>query len=185
MTIIMLALDGEAIPLKSIKISPKMTIETKDKSGQSSSTTKSENGIKAKELSISGLVLFKDSALLSRLFALAEGKDSTGAGRRYRIASPVAQAINMRMGMFTGTLEATEQTDKLAWQVSFTLTEQISTSEKAKGRGAANAPGPATKVQTPSGTESRDNSLNLDEDRELTWFEKNVLQPTDNTLGGN
>ncbi|CVG94178.1 baseplate complex protein [Serratia marcescens] len=182
MTIIMLALDGEGIPLKDIKVSPKMTIETKDKSGQSSSTTQSENGIKAKELSVSGLVDFKDKALLSRIFALAEAKDSGGAGRRYRIASPVAQAINMKQGMFTGTIEATEQTDKLAWQVSFTLTEQLSTAEKAKGRKAANAPASTTKTQTAAGTATAPSDDSDELTKELTGFE-GILKSVDDMLG--
>ncbi|TPW60918.1 MULTISPECIES: baseplate complex protein [Klebsiella/Raoultella group] len=182
MTIILLALDGEAIPLKSIKISPKMTIETKDKSGQSSATTQSENGVKAKELSVSGLVDFKDKALLSRIFALAEAKGSGGEGRRYRIANPVAQAINMRQGMFTGTVEATEQTEKLAWQVSFTLTEQISTAEKAKGRKAASAPGETTKTQSASGTTAAPAGDTEDQEKELTGFEK-ILKSVDDKLG--
>ncbi|WP_413502328.1 hypothetical protein [Serratia proteamaculans] len=182
MTIILLALDGEAIPMKGIKVSPKMTIETKDKSGQSSSTTQSENGVKAKELSVSGLVDFKDKALLSRIFALAEAKGSGGEGRRYRIANPVAQAINMRQGMFTGSVEATEQTDKLAWQVSFTLTEQLSTAEKSKGRKAANAPGSTTKTQSADGTAAAPSDATDDQEKELTGFEK-ILKKVDDQLG--
>ncbi|HBL6727548.1 TPA: hypothetical protein LSG62_000272 [Serratia liquefaciens] len=182
MTIILLALDGEAIPMKSIKVSPKMTIETKDKSGQSSSTTQSENGVKAKELSVSGLVDFKDKALLSRIFALAEAKGSGGEGRRYRIANPAAQAINMRQGMFTGSIEATEQTDKLAWQVSFTLTEQLSTAEKSKGRKAANAPGSTTKTQSAGGTAAAPSDDAAEQEKELTGFEK-ILKKVDDQLG--
>ncbi|HFJ4332278.1 hypothetical protein [Serratia liquefaciens] len=182
MTIILLALDGEAIPMKSIKVSPKMTIETKDKSGQSSSTTQSENGVKAKELSVSGLVDFKDKALLSRIFTLAEAKGSGGEGRRYRIANPVAQAINMRQGMFTGSIEATEQTDKLAWQVSFTLTEQLSTAEKSKGRKAVNAPGNTTKTQSAGGTTAAPSDTADEQEKELTGFEK-ILKKVDDQLG--
>lgn len=182
MTIIMLALDGEAIPLKAIRVSPKMTIETKDKSGQSSSTTKSENGIKAKELSVSGLVDFKNKALLSRIFALAEAKGSGGAGKRYRVACPVAQAINMRMGMFTGNIEAIEQDDKLAWKVSFTLTEQVSTAEKSKGRKAANAPAGSTKTQGATGTTDAANDDQAEQEKELTGFEK-ILKKVDDKLG--
>ncbi|MEX3171563.1 hypothetical protein AB6864_26215 [Serratia proteamaculans] len=182
MTIILLALDGEAIPMKSIKVSPKMTIETKDKSGQSSSTTQSENGVKAKELSVSGLVDFKDKTLLSRIFTLAEAKGSGGEGRRYRIANPIAQAINMRQGMFTGSIEATEQTDKLAWQVSFTLTEQLSTAEKSKGRKAANAPGNTTKTQGASGTAAAPSDDAVEQEKELTGFEK-ILKNVDDKLG--
>lgn len=185
MTIIMLALDGEAIPLKAIRVSPKMTIETKDKSGQSSSTTKSENGIKAKELSVSGLVDFKNKALLSRIFALAEAKGSGGAGKRYRVACPVAQAINMREGIFTGNIEAIEQDDKLAWKVSFTLTEQVSTAEKSKGRKAAGTPSGTTKTQTAAGTTASADDDQAEKKEELTWFERTFLKPLDDTLGGN
>jgi len=182
MTIIMLALDGEAIPLKDIRISPKMTIETKDKSGQSSSTTQSENGIKAKELNVSGLVDFKDAKLLSRIYTLAEAKGPGGGGKRYRIACPVAQAINMRMGMFSGTIEATEQDNKLAWKISFTLTEQISTAEKSKGRKAASAPGGTTKTQGAAGTTAVPSDEPAEQSEELTGFEK-ILKKVDDKLG--
>lgn len=175
--IIMLALDGEAINLSGIKVSPSMEIKTADKSGQASSTTQSEEGTKAKKLQVTGLIRFRDKKDLSRLFALAEAKGSNGAAKRYRIASPVAQAINMREGVFTDSITAAEQDQQLAWAVSFTLTEQVSTAEKAQGRAPAGKPPTTTNTQTPDGTRPKE-----DETQELTSFEK-ILKGIDDTLG--
>lgn len=56
MTITTLALNGEAIPLMNLKVTPTMQFAEKDQSGQSSSTANAEQGIKAKELRVSGTV---------------------------------------------------------------------------------------------------------------------------------
>ena len=77
--IVMLALDGEAIPLKGLTVTPTMQFQEKDQSGQTSSTATAEQGIKAKELRVSGMVPFSTPEVLTRLFALAETKDAGGA----------------------------------------------------------------------------------------------------------
>ncbi|WP_310606955.1 baseplate complex protein [Buttiauxella brennerae] len=177
--IIMLALDGEPINLRGIKVSPSMEIKTSDKSGNASSTTASEDGTKAKKLQVSGLIRFRDKKDLSRLFTLAEAKGAGGGAKRYRIASPVAQAINMREGIFTDSISATEQDQQLAWAVTFTLTEQVSTAEKAQGRGPAGTKPTTTNTQTATGAKP---GAPGDEPEELTSFEK-ILKGVDAKLG--
>ncbi|EJZ67237.1 nucleoid DNA-binding protein [Shigella flexneri 1485-80] len=64
----LLALNGQIIPLKRLSVSVKLTIKDKDASGKSSSTATSEQGVKAKELQISGLIPFTQPEALTRLF---------------------------------------------------------------------------------------------------------------------
>ncbi len=73
--IITLALDGEAIPLKSLTVTPSVMFQDTDQSGQSSSTAVAEQGIKPKELRVTGIIPFTEQKMLSRLFTLAEAKD--------------------------------------------------------------------------------------------------------------
>ncbi|KAB7715696.1 hypothetical protein GBN32_00210 [Plesiomonas shigelloides] len=132
--IIILALDGEAILLQNINISVSLRLPEKDMSGQASSTTSAEQGDKAKELRVSGIISFSNEKHLTRIFQLAEAKEVNGAKKCYRIANSTAQAVNMRQGVFAGGVDATEQRDKMAWLVTFTLREKMSVPEKAAAR---------------------------------------------------
>ncbi len=176
--VIMLALDGVPIRMLSIQIAPKMEIKTEDKSGQASGTATTEKGIKAKELAISGLIPYQDKALLSQLWKMAEAKGAGGAGQVYRIACAEAQAINMRQGIFSGSIDANPQTDKLAWLVNFTLREQVSVAEKAAARTASKG----TTTQTATGTTTASGENTGEGENELTSFEK-VLKNIDAKLG--
>lgn len=91
----MLTLDGEPIVMKSMRISVSMQFQDKDSSGQTSSTSSSEQGEKAKELDISGLVPFKDEQTLSRLFELADAKGDGGKRHIYRVGSLLAKSVKV------------------------------------------------------------------------------------------
>ncbi|EJU8655309.1 DNA-binding protein, partial [Salmonella enterica] len=67
----LLALNGQAIPLQRLSVSVKLNIRDKDASGQSSSTATSEQGVKAKELQVSGLIPFNQPESLTLIFRLA------------------------------------------------------------------------------------------------------------------
>lgn len=176
--IIMLALDGEAIPLKGLTVTPTMQFQEKDQSGQTSSTATAEQGIKAKELRVSGLVPFSTPQVLTRLFALAEAKDAGGALKKYRVANQVAQAINFRQGSFSGAIDAPKQDGKMAWLVTFTLKEFLSVSEKREARASGKT---TAKKQTAGGAA---NGTDASEDQEkLTLFERKVLKPLNEMLG--
>ncbi|ECZ7265912.1 hypothetical protein V0N56_002550, partial [Salmonella enterica] len=66
-----LALNGEAILLKNMRVTVSQQFQDKDQSGQTSATTKSEQGAKGKELRISGEISFKNPEILKRIFELA------------------------------------------------------------------------------------------------------------------
>ncbi|HBA1858136.1 TPA: hypothetical protein KWI46_000992 [Escherichia coli] len=148
---IVLALDGEAILLRNITVSATMQLPDKDMSGQSTSTTSAQQGSKAKELRVSGVIDFNDEAILTRIFQLAEATESNGAKKTYRIANATAKAINMRQGVFSGGIDATEQQGKMHWQVTFTLREKLSVPEKASARSGSQKT--ITRQQTQNGSE--------------------------------
>ncbi|MEX5732976.1 hypothetical protein [Providencia hangzhouensis] len=148
--VIVLALNGEAILMKNIIVTPSMQIQDKDQSGQASSTANAEQGIKSKELRVSGLIPFSDEKQLTRLFELVEAKENNGNMKRYRVAHEVAQAIKLREATFSGAIDAAEQVDKMAWLVNFTLREYNSVAERRANRAAGSAA--KTKVQGANGT---------------------------------
>ena len=173
--IIVLALNGEAILMKNIIATPSMQIQDKDQSGQASSTANAEQGIKSKELRVSGLIPFSHEKQLKRLFELVEAKESNGAMKKYRVAHEVAQTINLREATFSGVIDAAQQTDKMAWLVNFTLREYNSVAERRASRtGTASA-----KVQGANGV-----SVPTDDDKQesLSSLEK-FLKKVDNAIG--
>ncbi|MCI4239349.1 hypothetical protein F6X50_20030 [Dickeya dianthicola] len=172
--IITLALDGEAIPLRGLTVTPSMQFEEKDQSGQTSSTANAEQGIKPKELRVSGVIPFTEAKVLARLFALAEAKEGNKL-KRYRVANPTAQAINFRLATFTGSIDAPKQDGKQAWMVTFTLREHVSVSEKRDARAGNQT---ETKKQAPGKGGDAGES-----DEQLSWFERKVLKPVNDALG--
>lgn len=175
----LLALDGEGIAMQNMLVSPSMQFQEKDQSGQTSSTANAEQGIKAKELRVSGLITFDNQTVLQRLFQIASATESSGALKTYRIANDTASAINFREGTFTGQIDATPQEDILAWQVSFTLREKGSVPEKRQARKAN-----ATTSTKQTGATGANGSASADEDKDkMSWFEQKVLKPVNDALG--
>ncbi|MEB7742453.1 hypothetical protein NGB58_25330 [Escherichia coli] len=170
----LLALDGEGIFMQNMVVSPSMQFQEKDQSGQTSSTANAEQGIKAKELRVTGMITFDDEPALQRLFQMASATTGTGALRVYRIANATAAAINFREGTFSGQIEAQQQHDRLAWQVSFTLREKRSVPEKKQARAAAGT----------SSKQSVDGKGIASEEapEKMTWFEEKVLKPINDAL---
>jgi len=179
MTITTLALNGEAIALMGLKVTPTLQFQEKDQSGQSSSTASAEQGIKAKELRISGIIPFRNAKVLKRIFELAEAKDASGQLQTYRVANLAAQSVNFREGTFTGAVDAPPQDGKMAWLVTFTLREKGSVAEKREARAGGKT---AATKQGGKGGAGGSSSAAEDEDK-LSWFERKVLKPVNDALG--
>lgn len=141
-----IALSGEKLDLDNAAISLSLQFEDDDKSGDTSSTTTSEKGIKAKELKVSGTIAYKNEKILQRLFAIAEATGSDGKRTRYRVANTTAQAVGVREVIFSSNLDVTEQQNIMAWQIQFTLLEQRSVAEKKQER-APEAPAVVQKAK--------------------------------------
>lgn len=175
-----LALNGEAIQLKNMRVTITQQFQDKDQSGQTSSTTKSEQGMKGKELRVSGEVPFKNKEILRRIFELASATDAGGKRQKYRVAHEQARAVNFREATFTGTLDAPQQDGKMSWLVTFTLTEHISVQEKKEARASSKTT--ATKQGGAGGGAGTGQSADED-DEKMTWFERKVLKPVNDALG--
>ncbi|HEI6943029.1 baseplate complex protein [Yersinia enterocolitica] len=175
--VVTLALDGEAILLNNILVTLSMSIQDKDQSGQASSTSKSEQGTKGKELRVSGLIKYTNPAMLTRIYSLAEAKNGDGSKKRYRVAHSLAQAVKFREATFTSGVDAVEQTNAMAWLVNFTLAEYSSVAER-KAQQASEGGKNAT-IQTAGGTASASDGETAES---RSWFES-VLQKVDNAIG--
>jgi len=178
MTITTLALNGEAIALMGLKVTPTLQFQEKDQSGQSSSTASAEQGIKAKELRISGIIPFRSAKVLKRIFELAEAKDASGQLQTYRVANLAAQSVNFREGTFSGAVDAPPQDGKMAWLVTFTLREKGSVAEKREARA-----GGKTAATKQGGKGGADGSGAAEDEDKLSWFESKVLKPINSALG--
>lgn len=108
--------------------------EEKDMSGQKSSTKKSDKGVKAKELNVTGFIPYSQKEWLTKLFNLAESEDGKGEQSKYRVSCTIAEAVNMREVQFSGEVSAIEQNGQLGWAISFTLREVNSVAEKKDQR---------------------------------------------------
>ncbi|WP_421187275.1 hypothetical protein [Aeromonas enteropelogenes] len=180
----MLTLDGEPIVMKSMRITVSMQFQDKDSSGQTSSTSSSEQGAKAKELDISGLVPFNDEQALSRLFELADAKGDGGKRHIYRVGSLLAKSVKVRQAKFAGRITASEQEGLLAWQVQFTLREHNSVPEKREQR-MPKAPakvGQGTANTKPAQSANSNDGKSATEQEQLSSWEQTV-KGLDNKLG--
>ena len=122
-----------------------------------------------------GLIDYGNEAHLAEIFALAEAKDVGGKSVKYRVNHNLARAVKFREAVFSGEVSAPKESDLMAYRVTFTLKEYVSTAEKraqAQAGGATQA-----QVQTAQGT-----SAATDTPAELGWFEK-VLQRVDRAIG--
>ncbi|EEZ2512146.1 hypothetical protein NLW11_004945 [Escherichia coli] len=174
----LLALDGEGIFMQNMVISPSMQFQEKDQSGQTSSTANAEQGIKAKELRVTGMITFDNERALQRIFQLASATTGDGALKVYRIANATAAAINFREGTFSGQIDAQQQTDRLAWQVSFTLRERRSVPEKRQARAAP----ASSRKQTPQTPGAKGKTVADETPEKMTWFEEKVLKHVNDAL---
>ncbi|EJQ2817167.1 hypothetical protein NZ798_005446, partial [Escherichia coli] len=101
-----------------------------------------------------------------------------GALKVYRIANATAAAINFREGTFSGQIDAQQQTDRLAWQVSFTLRERRSVPEKRQARAAP----ASSRKQTPQTPGAKGKTVADETPEKMTWFEEKVLKPVNDAL---
>lgn len=167
-----LTLDGEAIKIHNPVITLEQQLAEEDMSGQSSTTTASEQGQKAKTLNVSGLIKYSDVANLTRLFELAGKYTSAGSKHIYRVANSTAQAVKLRQCVFTGKINATQDSRLMAWNISFSLKERFSVPEKRE----------TIEQQPEKALVIDDDEINNNESESLSYFEENILKVANDTL---
>lgn len=126
---VQLSLNGSPIYMHNFQATASMNREEEDMSGQESSTKRSDKGVKSKELRVNGLIPYREKEWLTNIFKLAEATDKKGEQVKYRISNITAEAANMREGVFSGEVSASEDY-VLGWNINFTLKEVNSVSEK-------------------------------------------------------
>lgn len=171
-----LLLDGERIRGKGLKVTANLRIESGDMSGQTSNTAKAHKGFKPKTLTVSLTIPFRDVVQLQALMRLVEATEGGGKPKLYRIVNNTALAFGIRQVQFNENVSVSEDGSLRAWQIQFSLSEQLSVPERVEQRSGTNSVNKQTAPGEPA----------VDADgqpvvSELTGFEK-VLQSIDNYL---
>ena len=130
----MITLNSTRIPGHNLSVRANFRIETKELSGQTSSSTRSEEGIKPCTLSVSLQIPFDNNADLTRLRELATALDSAGNLKVYDIVNETAAAMKVRQVTFMDNFTVSQADNLKAWQVNFTLAEELSIAEKTEQR---------------------------------------------------
>ncbi|EGT79257.1 hypothetical protein BFQ30_07220 [Haemophilus quentini] len=188
---VQLALNGTPIYLNNILMSVSVKREEKDMSGQKSSTKKSDKGVKAKELSVTGFIPYNRKEWLTQLFNLAEAETGKGEQTKYRVSCTVAEAVNMREVQFSGEVSATEQNGQLGWSISFRLREVNSVAEKKDQRKkkpkvktqGENAPVAKSAGENSGKSNSPDDILGTDKDQSLAGKVNTRLDKAEKAIG--
>ncbi len=166
-------LNDYTVPDHQLTLSVVTTFDSEDLSGETSSTSSAHKGIKPKEVSVSFLVRYRDVALLSAFYQVAEAVNGNGDLVVYTITEATTNAVNIRQVTFTGRLETRDVPDVDAWRVSCRLKETLSVPEKTEQRlETTDSSVPPTEGQT---------IATVEDTEALTSFER-VLQFVDASL---
>lgn len=130
----MLSLDGEKLTMNNLKVRCSKEFKEQDLSGQSSSTFRAEQGDKGVEVSVSGIIPFKDEEQLTRLYELFGAKDENGDRKVYRISNRDTRLYRVREVKFTGRLSSEEHDTLQGWVIGFSMRENLSAAEKQEVR---------------------------------------------------
>lgn len=122
------------VPGYGLKITGSQQIASEDMSGTSSSTTVAENGFKPKTFTVVTTIRFRDPDDLTDLSRQAESVDQNGQRTIFTVAHPTTRAMNVRQVRFTDNFSVAPMDGKKAWQVSFSLKEYDSASERMEAR---------------------------------------------------
>ncbi|WP_299945897.1 hypothetical protein [uncultured Microbulbifer sp.] len=127
-------LNAFTVPGSELVVNGVLRIETESLGGNTSSTDRAQNGIKAKSLSVSLVIPFDQGEELNGLLRQAESVDDNGKLTVFDIVDDTARAMNIRQVQFNESFTAREIPGKHAWRVTFTLSEYLSVPEKVEQR---------------------------------------------------
>lgn len=103
-------------------------------SGDSSGTETVNKGIKPKSFTVSLKISYENAGDLTALVRVAEAMSGAGSQKIYDIVDQTINAFNVRKVRFDRNFRASENETINAWDISFSLTEYASTSEKVESR---------------------------------------------------
>lgn len=163
-------LDNYVVPNKELKVSMSMRIDSGDLSGQSSATTTTHKGFKAKVINVSLLIPFIEPDLLTELITVAQATIADGSLKIYTITDELAKAIKVRKVKFTEEFYVREMDDLKAWTVQFALQDHHSVPEKTEQRQqVSSAP-----AQTAGGETVATEETQEGEKEEIGFFERQL-----------
>lgn len=168
------------VALKNMKVGFVMPLKNKELGNNTSSTTTLNQGTKAKQLSINGLVPFDDKEKLVELVRLAEAVDSEGERVIYTINDETAEVGEIRQCTFTDNFKIDKDQKYNAWVVSFRLLQKNSVAEAKEARQtkAPTVTDTAAGQQVRAPTEQEESQVN-----ETNGFIFNALKKLDDYLG--
>ncbi len=173
----MLTLNEIRIPGHNLKVRSNFRIESKELSGMSSASDRSEEGIKPMTLTVTLEIPYKKQDDLTRLITLARSVDDNGSMTIYRIVNAIAEACKIREVTFTDNFNVAEHDQLNLWQVSFTLAEHRTVAEKNEQR----QPQPAAVEQDAGNEVASTLPPPANDEEQLTGF-KAVLKKWDDAL---
>ena len=130
----MLALNNTQINGHNLTVRANFRIDSKELSGQSSATDRSEQGFKPMTLAVSLTIPYDKPNDLSRLLELARSTCTDGKQTVYNIVNNTARTCKIRQVTFTDNFTAGQDGSLQQWQVNFTLVEYRSVPEKTEQR---------------------------------------------------
>lgn len=163
-------LDDYTVPDRNFKVSMSMRIDSEDLNAQSSGTSTSHKGFKPKVFTVSLLIPYAESELLSKLIAVAEATQSNGALKIYDITDELANSVKVRRVQFTEEFYVRDSDSLKAWSVQFALQDFQSVPEKVEQRQTTAAP----QTQTATGTVVA--SDDGEEEGEIGFFERQLAK---------
>lgn len=127
-------LNNFTVPGDELRIRGGVLIENESLAGNTSATTRTNNGIKPKTFYVRMLIKFKNASQLTELIRTAEAQDEKGNMVVYDVVDPTINTANVRQVQFDGNLSWRDHGTLRAWQVSFNLVEFRSVPEKNEKR---------------------------------------------------
>lgn len=119
---------------RNLKTSIELEIERKDLSGESSSGAFAPAGAKTQKVSVSLQIEKKNPQHLLALIRKSQENNEDGSPVIFSIANAHCAARGIRQVYFEGTVSSSDADGVQAWNVSFSLREYNSVSEKLEGR---------------------------------------------------
>jgi hypothetical protein len=178
-----LMLDGYSLPGFGLMVQGALQIKNEDLSGETSSTSTVNKGVKPKTFTVSLRVKYDNAADLKQLTAKAEARDSGDRMRVYACVNDTVNAMGVRQVQFTERFAVNESDGPRCWDVSFTLREFQSRPEMVEQRESA----PKAVTQSSAGKavgETAPEPQTAEAVAEpLTSFER-MLKSVDTALGG-
>ena len=120
---------------KNLEISSGFNIKTRALAGQSSSTARSDEGIEPATITVKFLIEYEDKEFLKKVTSIAKALNEDQSTVVYDVVCDLSEAMDIKQVQFSKHFRVAPASETLlAWQVSFTLVEYNSTSEKEEVR---------------------------------------------------